>query len=453
MEKVRFSELEVSSEIKRAVSELGYEEATAIQTQSIPLILAGKDVIGNSHTGSGKTAAFGIPAIEQINPALKGKTQCLILCPTRELAVQACDELHKFAKYKHGIRIAPVYGGQPIDRQIRLLKGGVEIIVGTPGRVMDHLRRRTLKLNNLSMIVLDEADEMLNMGFRDDIVTILKDAPVERQTILFSATMSQEIMKITKDFQSNPELVKIAHTPLTIPDIVQYSYEVPKGEKVEALSRLIDRFNSKRAIVFCNTKRMVDDLVIHLESRGFSSAGLHGDMNQVVRTRVMNAFKSGKSDILVATDVAARGIDVDDVDDVYNFDIPQDVEYYVHRIGRTGRAGKSGTAHILVCGRKQIMELRNIEKFTKAKIEPRQLPTIDNIEDARNEVLIRELTKELKKGMRHDFNGVIDSLGSEGFTTVEILNVALSLLSKRKANISVNNNPVSKENSRPRRRR
>ncbi|GHV18753.1 RNA helicase [Clostridia bacterium] len=430
MEKIKFTELAISEEIKKAVSQMGFEEATSIQTQSIPLILEGKDVIGHSQTGTGKTAAFGIPLLERMKPQLKGKTQALVMCPTRELAVQACEEIRKFAKFKHGIRVMPIYGGQPIDRQIKMLKGGVEIVIGTPGRVMDHLRRKTLKLQNLTMVVLDEADEMLNMGFREDIETILKSVPDERQTILFSATMPPEILKITKKYQKNPEIVKVTHHELTVPAIKQYYYEVPNGRKLDALSRLLDFHNPKRSIIFCNTKRMVDQLVDDLKLRGFYPDGLHGDMKQQARTRVMNAFKRGSVDILIATDVAARGIDVDDVEAVFNYDIPQDEEYYVHRIGRTGRAGKKGVAHSLVSGRKQILELKDIQRYTKAKIEMGKLPSGGETDNARNDKIIKQVKGVLKKGNLGKYEAIIDGLIAEDYTTLEIACAALKILSE-----------------------
>lgn len=430
MEKVQFSSLPISEEIKKAVAEMGFEEATAIQTQSIPLILEGNDVIGHSQTGTGKTAAFGIPIIERITHEFKGSTQALVLCPTRELAMQACEEMRKFAKYKHGIRTVPVYGGQPIDRQINTLRGGAEIVIGTPGRVMDHLRRRTLKLQHLSMIILDEADEMLNMGFREDIETILQDVPQTRQTILFSATMPPEIMRITKQYQTNPKIVKIVHQQLIVPNIKQYYYEVPSGKKIETLTRLLDYYDPSRSIIFCNTKRMVDELVSELQFRGYSPDGLHGDMKQQARTTVMNAFKQGKIDILIATDVAARGIDVDDIDAVFNFDIPQDEEYYVHRIGRTARAGKTGTSHTLISGRKQIYELKDIEKYTKSRIQLKAIPSMDEVQEIRNDKLIEKLTEILQNNKLHKYEGIVDKLTEGDFTSVDVACAALQLLSE-----------------------
>ena len=429
MEKVQFAQLDISDEMRRAIADMGFEEPTSIQAQSIPLALEGHDIIGHSQTGTGKTAAFAIPLIEGIDGNLKA-TQALVLCPTRELAIQACEQMRKLAKYTQGIRVVPIYGGQPIERQIKLLKGGAEIVIGTPGRIMDHLRRRTLKLDNLSVIVLDEADEMLNMGFRDDIETILKDVPDQRQTILFSATMPPAIMQITKKYQTDPMLVKIAHHKLNVPKIMQYSYEVPAGNKVDMLARLLDYNDPSRSIVFCNTKRMVDKLTEELRNRGYSPGALHGDMNQSARNRVMDQFKKGKVEILIATDVAARGIDVDDVEAVFNYDIPQDGEYYVHRIGRTGRAGKTGSSHTLVAGRRQIYALKDIERYTKSKIELRPVPSIDEVREIKNDRVTEQITTVLGSDGFHRQKPLVDALMEQDFTSVDIACAALQLLSE-----------------------
>jgi len=430
-ERTKFTNLPISEEIKRAVSEMGFEEATYIQSQSIPLILDGHDVIGHSQTGTGKTAAFGIPIIEKIaanTDAPTNATQALILCPTRELAIQGCEELRKFAKYKHGISVVPIYGGQHIDRQINSLKKGATIVIGTPGRIMDHLRRHTLKLQSLNMVILDEADEMLNMGFREDIEVILQDVPEVRQTILFSATMPPEIMQITHKYQQDPKIVKVVSNELTVPSIRQYYYEIPGNKKIEALARLLDYYNPKRSLVFCNTKRMVDELTDELQFRGYSPDGLHGDMKQQARDTVMSSFKNGKVDILIATDVAARGIDVDDIDTVFNFDLPQDVEYYIHRIGRTGRAGKSGASYTFVSGRRQIYALKEIEKHIKTKIDPKTLPSINEVNEVRNDKLIKNLTTALEDNALRKYEHIIDKLLESDFTSVEIACAALSLL-------------------------
>jgi len=429
-----FDTLPISKEVRRAVTEMGFEEPTHIQAMSIPLLLEGKDIIGQSQTGTGKTAAFGIPIIERISKQLAHKTQALILCPTRELAIQSCEEIRKYAKYKHSIKVVPIYGGQHIDRQIGSLKSGAEIVIGTPGRVMDHLRRRTLKLDHLTMLVLDEADEMLNMGFREDIETILKDVPAQRQTVLFSATMSDEIMEIAHEYLTNPEIVKLKKTELTVPNIRQYYFEVPSGKKVETLARLLDFYNPNRSIIFCNTKKMVDELADELQFRGYLPDALHGDMKQQARTTVMNAFKAGKVDILIATDVAARGIDVDDVDVVFNYDLPQDVEYYIHRIGRTGRAGKSGAAYTFVSGRYQLRELAEIESIIKKKIEHKKIPTLSEINEIKSEKLVDTILEALAKNHYGKYARIVDKLIDAEYTTVDIACAALSLLNENENN-------------------
>ena len=337
METVRFDELELQPQILRGIKAMGFEEATPIQSQAIPVVMSGSDVIGQAQTGTGKTAAFGIPILQTVDPSNK-KTQVIILSPTRELAIQVADEIRALAKYMHGVKVLPVYGGQEISKQIRSLKGGAQIIIGTPGRVMDHLRRRTIRCDHVNKIVLDEADEMLNMGFREDIETILEYIPEPHQTILFSATMPKPILEITKKYQKDAVTIKVVKKELTVPSIDQFYYDVKRKEKIDVLSRLLDYYDPKLSLVFCNTKRKVDELTNELQGRGYFAEGLHGDMKQSQRDRVMNNFRKGKTDILVATDVAARGIDVDDVEAVFNYDIPQDDEYYVHRIGRTGRA-------------------------------------------------------------------------------------------------------------------
>ena len=350
--------------IIKAVEEMGFESMTPIQEQAIPIMLEGKDLIGQAQTGTGKTAAFGIPIIQKIDPEEKG-LQAIILCPTRELAMQAAEEIRRFAKYMHEVKVLPVYGGQDISKQIRALSKGVQIVVGTPGRVMDHMRRHTLKTGKVRIVVLDEADEMLNMGFREDIETILTDMPEERQTALFSATMPKPILEITKEYQKeDAEYLKITPKEVTIPLVKQAYYQVPRKEKEEVLTRLMDYYHPKRSLIFCNTKRMVDELTEHLKDRGYQAEGLHGDLTQHQRDTVMNLFRGGRMDVLIATDVAARGIDVDDVEAVFNYDVPEDIEYYVHRIGRTGRAGKTGRSFTLVSG-KEVYKIREDRKSTR----------------------------------------------------------------------------------------
>lgn len=372
-EALRYENTDIDFRILRAIQEMGFEKMTPIQEQAIPVLLEGKDVIGQAQTGTGKTAALGIPMLQRINEVDRS-LQGIILCPTRELAMQAADEMRKFAKYLHGIRILPVYGGQDIGRQIKALKGGVQIIVGTPGRVMDHLRRHTLKPDNLRMVVLDEADEMLNMGFREDMEAILGQIPCEHQTALFSATMPQPILQITKQFQKEDAVfVKVTQQELTVDKIKQYLYFVRRTDKEAAAARLIHYYDLKRALIFCNTKSMVDELAENLKNRGISAEGLHGDLSQAQRDTVMNRFRSGNLQILIATDVAARGIDVSDVDGVINYDVPQDIEYYVHRIGRTGRAGKEGMSFTLASIR-ELHKIQEIERICKTKLEEQRMP-------------------------------------------------------------------------------
>ena len=346
----------LDNRIVRAIREMGFEKLSPIQEQAIPYLLQGEDIIGQAQTGTGKTAAFGIPAIQHINPDVK-KLQTIILCPTRELAIQAAEELRKIAKYMHGIKVLPVYGGQDISRQIAGLRG-VQIIVGTPGRVMDHMRRRTIKLDLVNMVVLDEADEMLNMGFREDMELILGQIPGEHQTALFSATMPKPILEITDRFQNDAKLVKVAAQELTIPLVSQKFYRVKNQDKDAACVRLLEYYQPKLTLIFCNTKKKVDELSDLLKEQGFQAEGLHGDLSQAQRDAVMKRFRNGGTSILIATDVAARGIDVDDVEAVINYDIPQDIEYYVHRIGRTGRAGRKGRSFTFVNSR-EIYKIRD----------------------------------------------------------------------------------------------
>lgn len=361
----------LDNRIVRAIREMGFEKLSPIQEQAIPYLLQGEDIIGQAQTGTGKTAAFGIPAIQHINPDVK-KLQTIILCPTRELAIQAAEELRKIAKYMHGIKVLPVYGGQDISRQIAGLRG-VQIIVGTPGRVMDHMRRRTIKLDLVNMVVLDEADEMLNMGFREDMELILGQIPGEHQTALFSATMPKPILEITDRFQNDAKLVKVAAQEQTIPLVSQKFYRVKNQDKDAACVRLLEYYQPKLTLIFCNTKKKVDELSDLLKEQGFQAEGLHGDLSQAQRDAVMKRFRNGGTSILIATDVAARGIDVDDVEAVINYDIPQDIEYYVHRIGRTGRAGRKGRSFTFANSR-EIYKIREIERVCHTTITEKKLP-------------------------------------------------------------------------------
>lgn len=376
---MRYEDSNIDKRILRAIQEMGYENMTPIQEKAVPALMENKDVIGQAQTGTGKTAAFGIPMLQKIEEGNRN-LQGMILCPTRELAIQAAEELRKFSKYMHGIKMVPIYGGQDITRQIRALKEGAQIVVGTPGRVMDHMRRHTIKLDHLKMVVLDEADEMLNMGFREDMETILSEIKQEHQTALFSATMPQAILDITNQYQNDASYIKVTRKELTIPLIKQFYFVVKSIYKEETISRLLEIYDFKRSIIFCNTKRMVDELAENLKNRGYQAEGLHGDMTQKQRDFVMNRFKNGNLEILIATDVAARGIDVDDLEAVFNYDIPQDIEYYVHRIGRTGRAGKEGMAFTFAYGR-DLYRIRDIERICKSKMTEMIVPKADQIMD------------------------------------------------------------------------
>ena len=419
METVRFDELGLKPQILRAVTEMGFEAATPIQAKAMPILMTGKDVIGQAQTGTGKTAAFAIPILEKMDPKSK-KLQAIVLCPTRELAIQVADEIRRLSKFMHGIKVLPVYGGQDIGKQIRSLQTGVQLIIGTPGRVMDHMRRHTLKLDQLNTIVLDEADEMLNMGFREDIETILKDAPLERQTVLFSATMPKPILDITKNYQKNAELVKVVKKELTVENIDQYYYEVKQKNKEEVLSRLVDMYNPKRALVFCNTKRRVDELTTALQGRGYFAEGLHGDLKQVQRDRVMNSFRNGKTEILIATDVAARGIDVDDVEAVFNYDLPQDDEFYVHRIGRTGRAGRVGRAFTFIVG-KEAYKLKDIQRYCKTKIYAQPIPSLNDVTEIKVDKILEDISYLIQnEDLRPVINIIEQRLNEEDYTAMDI---------------------------------
>ena len=402
---MKYTESGIHQDILRAVEEMGFEEMTPIQEQAIPVLLEGKDIIGQAQTGTGKTAAFAIPMIQRIDVNVR-KPQGIILCPTRELAMQAAEEIRKLTKYMHGIKVLPVYGGQDISRQIRALSQGVQIIVGTPGRVMDHLRRHTIKTAQVKMIVLDEADEMLNMGFREDMETILKEMPEDHQMALFSATMPQAILDITGTYQKDAVYVKVTPKEITVDTIKQAYYRIDKKDKRAALCRLIDYYQPAKSLIFCNTKRMVDELTEELKEKGYQAEGLHGDLSQNQRDTVMNSFRGGRCAILLATDVAARGIDVSGVDAVFNFDVPEDVEYYVHRIGRTGRAGRAGRSFTLVSGR-EIYKIREIERICNTRIKERKLPSTKDITKAKFGKVFAEAAEVIEEKNLEDMQASI----------------------------------------------
>jgi ATP-dependent RNA helicase DeaD len=426
MATLKFSELNLSSEIIKAVNDLGFEEATPIQSLAIPKMMTGIDIIGQAQTGTGKTAAFGIPVLEKIDVRNKA-VQTIILCPTRELAIQVAEELKLFSKYKRGVNIVPVYGGQPIQRQIMALSRGIQIVIGTPGRVIDHLERKTLKLDTASIVVLDEADEMLDMGFRDDIELILKNMPKERQTVFFSATMPKEFLFLTRKYQHSPETIKVVSERLTVPLIEQYYFDIREHQKLETLTRCLDMYDPKLSLVFCNTKRRVDEVTSCLQARGYYADAIHGDMNQSQRDRVMAKFRSGAIELLVATDVAARGIDVDDIDMVFNYDIPKDDEDYVHRIGRTGRAGKAGKAYSFVSGR-DIYKLRDIQRYTKANIKRSQVPSLTDVENTKAILMIDKVKDVLKEKDLEKYTRMTETLISGDVTSLDVAGALLKMM-------------------------
>ena len=424
---MKFDELNIDERILRAIEDMGFEETSPIQTQAIPAVCEGIDVVGQAQTGTGKTAAYTIPMLMKIDPQIK-KPQAIVLCPTRELAVQVAEEIRKLAKYMSDIKVLPVYGGQEIVRQIKSLKTGVQIIVGTPGRVMDHMRRKTVKFDNINMVILDEADEMLDMGFREDMETILTETPEDRQTVMFSATMPKAIMDIARNFQKDARIIKVVRKELTVSNIEQFYYEVRPKNKTEVLCRLIDIYNPRLSVVFCNTKRQVDELISELKGRGYFAEGLHGDMKQQQRDRVMDDFRSGKVDILIATDVAARGIDVDDVDMVFNYDIPQDEEYYVHRIGRTGRAGRSGMALSFISG-KEVYKLKDIERYCKTKILAKPVPSLDDVKNTKLDNMFDKIRQTIEEGGLTDMvNLVEEHVNQEEYTSMDMAAALLKML-------------------------
>lgn len=424
MTKLRFDQLNLSQEMLSAVKDMGFEEASPIQEAAIPLLLEDKDVIGQAQTGTGKTAAFAIPLIEKLE---EEKTiQALVLCPTRELVIQVAEEFRKLMKYKENLYAIPVYGGQEIERQLRALKKGAQIIIGTPGRTMDHIRRGSIDLSGLKMVVLDEADEMLDMGFREDIEVILKDTPENRQTIMFSATMENDILQLTKQYQKDAVKVDVTSKKKSVPKIQQLYFEVMNKNKPELLARLIDMHNVKLSLVFCNTKSQVDELVEILKTRGYFADALHGDMNQNQRDKVMRGFRNGTVEILVATDVAGRGIDVNDVEAVFNYDLPRDDEDYVHRIGRTGRAGKSGVAFTFVTG-KQIYNLKRIERLNGFQVQRQNVPTIDELENTRINDLSKKIKKIIDSGHISKYVNQVELLMGDDYTSIDVAAVLLKL--------------------------
>ncbi|MDB6126947.1 MAG: box helicase domain protein [Verrucomicrobia bacterium] len=426
MEKLRFTELGLSDEILKAVDKLGFEEASPIQTAVIPTILAGRDVVGQSSTGSGKTAAFAIPALEKVDPKIRA-VQVLVLCPTRELAVQVAEEMGKLALFKRGVMGVPIYGGQSYERQFRALAAGAQVVIGTPGRVMDHMERGTLKLDKLKLVILDETDRMLDMGFRDDIEHILKSIPETRQLLFFSATIPRPIQDLIGRYSKDPAWIKIESVAQNAPQVEQTYFEVDRRSKIEALTRLIDVHDFRYGIIFCSTKVMVDDLDEHLHSRGYQTDRLHGDLSQMQRDRVMDKFRRRGFEFLVATDVAARGLDVDDLEVVFNFDLPNDAEDYTHRIGRTGRAGRKGQAFTFVSGQ-ELYKLQSMVRWAKLDIRRGKIPSLDEVEEARTNVFFEKIrtTLDAKQFKPHDT--MIDRLLDQGYPSTDICSALIHLL-------------------------
>lgn len=428
-----FYEIGLSSPLIRAITEMGFEETTPIQERTIPLVLAGRDLIGQAQTGTGKTAAFGIPVIEKL-PAGGEEIRVLVVTPTRELAIQVAEELNRIGQFK-GIKSLPVYGGQDIERQIRSLKNRPQIIVGTPGRLMDHMRRKTIRFHQVETAVLDEADEMLSMGFIEDIETILSEVPVQRQTLLFSATMPKAIQDLAGRFMKNPEFIGIQTKEITVPQIEQYYIEVPEKQKFDVLCRILDIHSPELAIVFGRTKRRVDELDEALSKRGYSAEGIHGDLTQTRRDTVMRHFKEGLTDILVATDVAARGLDISGVTHVYNFDIPQDPEGYVHRIGRTGRAGKTGLAVTFVTPR-EIGHLHLIEQVARRRIIRKPLPSFNDAFAGQQRAAMDKLLKTVQENNIHRYKEIAEEL-LETTDSISLVSAALKLLTKEPNQVPV----------------
>jgi ATP-dependent RNA helicase DeaD len=435
-----FSELNISESTQRSLSRMGFEEATPIQEGTVRFGMEGRDIIGQAQTGTGKTAAFGIPIIEKIdtkNPAV----QALIIAPTRELAIQVSEEIYRIG-YDKRARILSVYGGQEIGRQIRALRNNPQIVVGTPGRILDHIKRRTLKLDGVQTLVLDEADEMLNMGFIEDINTIMASVPAERQTLLFSATMPGPIRKIAETFMQNPEIVKIKSKEMTVENIDQYFIKAHEREKFDILSRILNVHQPELAIVFGRTKRRVDELSHALSIRGYIAEGIHGDLTQAKRMSVLRQFKENKIDILVATDVAARGLDISGVTHVYNFDIPQDPESYVHRIGRTGRAGKSGMAVTFVTPR-EMGYLRIVEETTKKRMTPMNPPSSDEALLGQQRLAVEQLVEIMGKNELSDYKQFASEL-LEKYEATDLVAAAIRSLTREP-----NDTPVTITEERP----
>ncbi len=424
-----FDYFDILPEIKDGISDMGFSEPTAIQKLAIPPALKGLDIISQAQTGSGKTLAFAIPSLNKVWIPDKSP-QILVLTPTRELAIQVAGEFVKISNFMEKLRVLPVYGGQAIGKQTRVLKKGVHVVIGTPGRIIDHINRGNLDVSTISTLVLDEADEMLDMGFIEDIEEIISYTPKQRQTLLFSATISDDVKRIAKKYEKNPKFIKTKDNKGNKPKIKQYYFETPRNKKIQALNNILELYDINLALLFCNTKKQVDFLYKKLKNKGYNVAALHGDMKQVKRDRIMEKFRKSKISILIATDVAARGIDVSNVEVVFNYDLPESDEVYVHRIGRCGRAGSTGYALSFVTGR-DVKYLRSIQKFTKTKIKQAKVPTNKEVEFKKSRIVLNEVKDILnnENNINTDINNyLIEEMIKEGYNNKDIISALIEIV-------------------------
>ena len=424
---MNFNDLSISQDIKKSIDDMGVTKLTPVQKLTIPQSLKGLDIIGQAQTGSGKTIAFSIPILEKIFIPDKSP-QAIILCPTRELAVQITSQITKLASNIKKFKVLAVYGGQPIGKQTRVLKKGVHVVVGTPGRVIDHIKRGNLDLIGIESVVLDEADEMLEMGFREDIEEILSKTPHQRQTLLFSATIPKEVKTIAQKYQKNPKFLKVSDKKENIPNITQYAFKTSIDEKITAITRIIDAWDINLLLIFCNTKKGVDFVAKHLKKKNLSADSIHGDMNQKTRDRVMNKFKNGNIKVLVATDVASRGLDISDVEAIINYDVPQNSDDYIHRIGRTARAGKSGFAFTLVA-RDEITRYNHIKDSNKTKI--RELKSFKEINSIKNKRILDIVMGNIENEQLDDYTKIIEKVADSNSDYLKIAAGLLKLISEK----------------------
>ncbi len=423
---MNFDDLNISEDIRSAIDEMGFTKPTPIQAKTIPDALRGIDIIGQAQTGSGKTLAFAVPILQKIFIPDRSP-QAIILCPTRELSMQVASEISKAGSNIKKLKVLAVYGGQPIGKQTRVLKKGVHVVVGTPGRVIDHIERENLDLIGIESVVLDEADEMLEMGFREDIEKILEKTPQQRQTLLFSATIPDEIRQIAQNYQKNPKFIRISNRKQNLPKITQYAFKCNIEDKFESMTRLIEAYDIRSALIFCNTKKSVDFVKKHLKKQDFSVDALHGDMTQKTRDKVLNKFKNGNIRILVATDVAARGLDIEDVGFIINYDVPQNLDDYIHRIGRTARAGKTGYAFTLV-SRDEVARFNNIKKSNETRIIEKEVPTHQQLNDIKNELIIKKAKDIASNGDLEEYVRIIKKSETNKFKSDKLAAALLKMI-------------------------